>query len=46
MNKYKCTLCGYIYDEAVEGTKWADLPEDWTCPLSGVGIDIFEKVEE
>lgn len=46
MKKYKCTVCGYIYDEAVEGVKFADLPEDWTCPLCGVGKDMFVKVEE
>ena len=33
MNKYKCTICGYIYDEAVEGTKFEDLPDSWVCPL-------------
>ena len=27
--KYECTVCGHIYDEAVEGVKFEDLPEDW-----------------
>lgn len=44
--KYRCIACGYIYDEEKEGTKFEDLPEDWTCPLCGVGKDMFEKVEE
>lgn len=44
--KYKCTLCGYIYDETVEGTKFEDLPDTWVCPLCGVGKEMFEKVEE
>lgn len=44
--KYKCTICGHIYDEAVEETKFADLPADWVCPLCGVGKDLFEPVEE
>lgn len=44
--KYRCTICGYIYDEEVEGKKFEDLPEDWTCPLCGVGKEMFEKVEE
>ena len=44
--KYRCTICGYIYDETVEGTKFEDLPDDWACPLCGVGKDMFEKVEE
>ena len=44
--KYRCTACGYIYDEEAEAVKFADLPEDWTCPLCGVGKDLFELVEE
>ena len=44
--KYECTLCGYIYDEEVEGVKWEDLPEDWTCPLCGASKDDFQPVEE
>jgi rubredoxin len=43
--KYVCTVCGYIYDEDVEGTKFDELPEDWTCPLCNLGKDVFE-VEE
>ncbi len=44
--KYKCMLCGYIYDDEKEEIKFADLPEDWTCPLCGVGKDMFELVED
>ena len=44
--KYRCIACGYIYDEDTEGTEFEELPEDWTCPLCGVGKDMFEKVEE
>ena len=48
--KYVCTVCGYVYDEQVgdpdngieAGTAWADLPEDFVCPLCGVGKDMFE----
>ena len=40
--KYVCIVCGYIYDEDVEGVKWEDLPEDYECPLCGVGKDQFE----
>lgn len=43
--KYVCDVCGYIYDEAEEGTKWEDLPADWTCPLCGVGKDRFSKAD-
>ena len=44
--KYVCTICGYVYDEEVEGVKFQDLPEDWKCPLCGVGKDMFKVVEE
>lgn len=44
--KYICTVCGEIYDEVVEIVKFEDLPEDWVCPVCGVGKDSFEKVEE
>ena len=51
MKKYVCTVCGYVYDEAVgdvdngiePGTAWADVPEDYLCPLCGVGKDQFEE---
>lgn len=47
--KYVCNLCGYVYDEAAgdpdngiaPGTKWEDIPEDWTCPLCGAGKEEF-----
>ena len=44
--KYRCIACGYIYDEDAEGTKFEELPEDWTCPLCGVGKDMFEKATQ
>ena len=46
MAKYKCKICGHIYDENVEGVKFEDLPEDWVCPLCKVPKSMFEKVEE
>ena len=53
MKKYQCIVCGWIYDEAegcpedgiVPGTKWEDIPEDWTCPDCGVSKIDFEMVE-
>lgn len=33
--KFECTACGYIYDEADEEIKFADLPDDWVCPVCG-----------
>ena len=43
--RYECQACGYIYDEDKEGIKWEDLPDDWTCPVCGVGKDMFEKID-
>lgn len=42
--KYRCTLCGYIYDDAKEPIKFEDLPEDWKCPLCGATKDQFQKI--
>ena len=47
---YVCVVCGYVYDPAegvvdnniAPGTSFENLPEDWTCPLCGVGKDQFE----
>ena len=46
MKKYRCTICGYIYDDEKEKVKFADLPEDWTCPLCGAPKSMFEEVVE
>lgn len=43
--KYKCNLCGYIYDEEKEETKFSELPENWTCPLCGAPKSEFSKME-
>ena len=53
MKKFVCTVCEYVYDPAVgdpdsgiqPGTDFADLPEDWTSPVCGVGKDMFEPVD-
>lgn len=46
MAKYKCTICGHIYDDAKEKIRFEDLPEDWVCPLCGVPKKFFELIEE
>ena len=51
MKKYICTVCDYVYDpvqgDGIEpGTAFEDLPDDWVCPLCGVGKDEFEPYEE
>ena len=43
-SKYRCTLCGFIYDETKELIKFIDLPDDWKCPLCGATKDMFEKI--
>ena len=40
--KYVCNVCGYVYDEEVEGANFNELGEDYACPLCGVGKDEFE----
>jgi rubredoxin len=50
---YMCLICGYIYDEAAgvpeegiaPGTKWDDVPMNWTCPECGARKEDFEMVE-
>ena len=49
--KYVCDVCGWVYDETegapdngiAPGTKFEDLPEDFECPLCGVGKDNFSQ---
>lgn len=53
MKKYVCTVCDWIYDPETgdpehgikPGTAFEDIPEDWVCPICGVGKDMFESVE-
>ena len=47
--KYVCEPCGYIYDPALgdanadiaPGTPFEELPEDWVCPICGLGKEVF-----
>lgn len=39
--KYTCPVCGYVYDEAVQGAKWSELPADWECPVCGAPKSVF-----
>lgn len=56
MERYRswmCLICGWIYHEAeglpedgiVSGTRWADIPENWSCPDCGARKEDFEMVE-
>ncbi len=52
ITKYRCLACEYVYDPAAgdpengvdAGTPWEDVPDDWVCPLCGVGKGLFEAV--
>lgn len=52
MQKYQCTICGYIYDPAkgdpdngvAAGTAFDALPDDWTCPDCGAEKSMFEPM--
>ena len=46
MAKYKCELCGHIYDEEKEKVKFKDLPDDWKCPICFAPKSMFKLVEE
>lgn len=54
MKKYYCTVCQWEYDPVVgdpeqgvaPGTSFENLPEDWVCPMCGVGKSEFAPVEE
>lgn len=51
MQKYECP-CGYVYDPeqgnpdngVAPGTPWENVPEDWVCPVCGLGKDAFYPV--
>ena len=50
MERYVCTVCGYVYDKELgdpdngiePGTAFEDLPDDWVSPECGVGKEDFE----
>jgi rubredoxin len=52
MEKYKCVVCGYIYDPQegdpssgiAPGTSFSDLPADYICPVCGAGKEEFEML--
>lgn len=53
MKKYSCNVCDWVYDPSVgdpeagiePGTAFEDLPDDWVCPLCGVGKEDFTPVD-
>jgi len=54
MRKFKCSVCGYVYDEAAgipekgiaPGTKWEDIPDGFVCPLCKAPKSVFNLLEE
>jgi rubredoxin len=54
MKKWRCVVCGYVYDpekgdpdsDIQPGTPFEQLPDDWECPVCGVRKDEFEEIEE
>ena len=54
MKKFKCSICGFVYDEAIgipdrnipPGTKWEDIPEDFTCPVCAAPKTMFMAMED
>ena len=44
--KYKCTICGYIYDDDKEKVPFDKLPDDWKCPLCGARKADFKPLDE
>ena len=51
MDKYVCSVCGYVYNPekgdpnngVPSGTAFGDLPDDWSCPVCGAAKSQFEK---
>ncbi len=52
MDKWKCTVCDWVYDPAIgdsdggiaPGTPFEKIPDGWVCPVCGAGKDAFEKM--
>ena len=52
--KYRCRECEYLYDEAKGdpdsgipvGTRWEDIPDDWSCPICGAPKSFFQLEAE
>ena len=52
MDKYKCSVCGWIYDPEIgdadggiaPGTPFEKIPDSWKCPVCGAAKTEFEKI--
>jgi rubredoxin len=53
MAKWECSICGFVYDEDMgdpdggvpPGTKFADIPDDWNCPICGAEKSMFTELQ-
>lgn len=53
LTRWRCVICGFIYDEAsglpdegiAAGTRWQDIPVDWSCPDCGVAKRDFDMIQ-
>jgi len=53
VKQWQCMVCAFIYDEELglpeegiaPGTRWDEIPEDWSCPDCGVSKEDFEMIE-
>ena len=51
--KWRCVICDWVYDEELgapndgiaPGTRWEDVPADWSCPDCGASKADFEMIE-
>ena len=53
MKKYVCNVCGWVYDPEIgdpdgdisPGVAFADLPDEWVCPVCCAGKEEFEETD-
>lgn len=44
--KYRCKICGFVYDDTKEKTPFEDLPDSWVCPICNAPKSMFERIED
>ena len=44
--RFRCLVCGWIYDDREQGRDFDDLPPDWVCPICNASHDNFELIDE